>query len=362
MAQVLDALASIHACGIIHRDIKPENILLTATGARTNVKLIDFSIAARTAQRRQPKAAIWGTPLYCSPEQLRGEPPTPAADLYAWGLVFVECLSGRAAVSHQSPADAVDFQMSSEMVSLPPNLHGHVLEPLLRDVLAKDALCRSSDAAALHARLQNSLKGESAMASRDAPAIIQSEPLPEISHAVSVLCVSTTLVPLSSTTIDMGLLAQLQEEQQQNCLQAMRQGGGHLIGVLDHRFLFHFGGADSDEGLWRAAFVLEQLRDDCARHSRLLAIHHGAVVDLQVGLYWDVVEPARQEGARILAVNAALRLHRLAKPDGVVVNPAAQERMRRILTSEEYEKLGACVSEAAPRGFADGVSGWRLNR
>ena len=335
MAQLLDALASLHASGIIHRDIKPENILLTATGARTNVKLIDFSITARTAQRGRWKDAIWGTPAYCSPEQLRGEPPDPAADLYAWGLVFLECLTGVAAVPNLLPADVIGFHLSAETVSLPWVLRGHNLEPLLREVLAKDGQSRASDAVALHARLQNYLNAENAVA--DAPAMIPPEGAPERWHAASVLCVSTALVPLSHCDSDVAVLARLQEEQRQSCLQVLQNGGGRLIGTIDHRLLFHFGGADRDEGLWRAALTWGELRSDFTRRNRLLEIRYGISVDLQAGLAWEEVG---QDDALALAIHAALRLHRLASPGRFALHPAAQARLCQILTGEEYDGLG----------------------
>jgi eukaryotic-like serine/threonine-protein kinase len=81
-----------HAAGIIHRDIKPANVLIANDG---RVVLADFGIAAADTENRDGNTA--GTPAYMAPEQARGEPPTPAADVYAVGVLLYEMLVGQRA-------------------------------------------------------------------------------------------------------------------------------------------------------------------------------------------------------------------------------------------------------------------------
>jgi eukaryotic-like serine/threonine-protein kinase len=89
-AQLLGALAYLHAGGVVHRDVKPENVLIDRAG---HVTLIDFDLAYRMAE---PSAAprVAGTLAYLSPEQARGEPATPASDLYAAGVMLYAALTG----------------------------------------------------------------------------------------------------------------------------------------------------------------------------------------------------------------------------------------------------------------------------
>jgi len=89
-AQLLAGLAYLHDQGVVHRDVKPENVLLDRAG---RVTLIDFDLAVRLGDpATAPRAA--GTLAYLSPEQARGEPATPASDLYAAGIMLVAALTG----------------------------------------------------------------------------------------------------------------------------------------------------------------------------------------------------------------------------------------------------------------------------
>ncbi|WDE14268.1 protein kinase domain-containing protein [Thalassomonas haliotis] len=157
MGQVLDALAHAHEQGVIHRDVKPANIMLTKVGAKIHAKVLDFGIGTLVNEVRQLDyksitltRETLGTPSYSAPEQLRGEPPTPKTDIYVWGLVFIECLTGQAAISGTSLASVFHKQLSESNVPLPASLAGHSISALLRRVLNKKAGERASDAAELY--------------------------------------------------------------------------------------------------------------------------------------------------------------------------------------------------------------------
>src|SRR6266404_8473235 len=94
-AQVCDGLAHAHASGILHRDIKPSNILLTE-GERVSARVLDFGLAQMAEAETLTEAGdVPGTLAYISPERLSGNEATPAADVWAVGVMLWEALAGR---------------------------------------------------------------------------------------------------------------------------------------------------------------------------------------------------------------------------------------------------------------------------
>jgi len=88
-----DALAHVHAAGVVHRDLKPANVLLDGAGGAI---LADFGIARSRALAGLTRTGVLlGTAAYLSPEQVRGETVTTASDVYAFGLMVLELLTGR---------------------------------------------------------------------------------------------------------------------------------------------------------------------------------------------------------------------------------------------------------------------------
>jgi tetratricopeptide (TPR) repeat protein/tRNA A-37 threonylcarbamoyl transferase component Bud32 len=161
MTQIIDALSCAHARGIVHRDVKPGNIMISATGARRNALLLDFGIGTLVTAGRPPdfrqltrSGEYLGTPCYSAPEQLRGEPPTARSDLYAWGLIFLECLTGEPVMGAATYHEIVHRQLSPEPVPIPTALQGHELGRILRSVVEKDVERRSASAAEILAAVQ----------------------------------------------------------------------------------------------------------------------------------------------------------------------------------------------------------------
>ena len=142
IAEVADAVHDAHEKGIIHRDLKPQNIFLAKRGRQPSMaKVLDFGIA-KLIEAENPgipltrTGQVFGTPLYMSPEQLRGAADLDArADVYALGAVLYECLTGRPPFESDSYPDLILKIISSEPPPL-ADLRPDVPEALARIVVA----------------------------------------------------------------------------------------------------------------------------------------------------------------------------------------------------------------------------------
>jgi serine/threonine-protein kinase len=115
-SQVSRALAYVHTQKIIHRDLKPENIHINAAGV---VKLIDFGIAKTEGLQMTRAGFVLGTPFYMAPEQVTGENITEQVDVYAFGVLLFELLTGKKPVQ----ADAVErifYSILNEPLKMEP--------------------------------------------------------------------------------------------------------------------------------------------------------------------------------------------------------------------------------------------------
>lgn len=143
-AQVADGLAAVHAQGIVHRDVKPANVLLESDGE--HVKLADFGIALlRDAARVTGTGTVMGTAAYISPEQVTGHEVTGKADVYALGLVLLECLTGK----RPFPGSAVES--ATARLARGPEIDQHLptaWRTLLHVMTAQDPADRPSAAEA----------------------------------------------------------------------------------------------------------------------------------------------------------------------------------------------------------------------
>jgi Tol biopolymer transport system component len=179
--QIADAVEAAHEQGVIHRDLKPANIVLGSDGA---VKVLDFGLAkaiegdpsasklsqSPTVLASSPTAAgvILGTAAYMSPEQARGKRVDRRADIFAFGCVLYEMLTGRMAFSGETVSDTLAAVLRADPDwSLLPAETPRAVTRLLQRCLEKDARQRLRDMGEARIALDAALRGNSG---DDAPA------------------------------------------------------------------------------------------------------------------------------------------------------------------------------------------------
>ncbi|MCY4465180.1 MAG: protein kinase [Chloroflexi bacterium] len=156
--QTLSAMAFAHRNGVVHRDIKPDNVFLDDDG---NAYLSDFGIAKTVgADASEASGQIVGTPAYLAPEQIRGEEATPQSDIYAFGIMLYEMLSGARPFNDVSLATLVYRHLNEplpmidhESLNVPPVFNG-----IIQRATAKSPHERHRDAIELNDELQEALR------------------------------------------------------------------------------------------------------------------------------------------------------------------------------------------------------------
>ncbi|MCA9671699.1 MAG: serine/threonine protein kinase, partial [Myxococcales bacterium] len=165
--QVCKAIHAAHGQGIIHRDIKPENVMLVRRDDRESfVKVLDFGVMAHASDRQRVRV---GTPGYMAPEQVAGERPTPAMDIYGLGCMFYELLASKTPYPHEPLEKFIHLQATKP----PPALRSHAHAANVHEAIERVILrCLERDPEARYASMEEL---ESAVVAAQREAEIETE-------------------------------------------------------------------------------------------------------------------------------------------------------------------------------------------
>jgi len=198
--QIAEGLEAAHEKGVIHRDLKPGNVMITADD---KVKVLDFGLAKALAGESQPAGpvhspttteatsrpgVILGTAAYMSPEQARGKPVDKRADIWAFGCILYECLTGKRAFPAETITESIAKILGSDPdwallpAETPPSVRA-----TLRQCLHKDPARRLHDVADARIPLQGVLSEDGEAPAAVAAATVRWRVLPWILAAVMAL-------------------------------------------------------------------------------------------------------------------------------------------------------------------------------
>jgi TOMM system kinase/cyclase fusion protein len=371
MGQVLDALVCAHGRGVIHRDLKPSNIMVSTTGSRPQITVLDFGISAFLEGMLMDEFAdltmtreILGTPSYAAPEQLRGEPPSTKSDLYAWGLVLAECIVGRPVFAGPSPVEIAHRQLAAGPVPLPQRLQAHWLGVLLRWALEKDPSRRAGDAAQLMERLLEKrplgdlidangyfISGE-AETSRlqlnppEGPATgLDAGALPAGERRqITAVCCAIDVGEEAARRLPPEALDQALRDGHALCLGVAARFGGHPAGTLGGQVLFYFGfPRASDTDARRSGIVALEIAQEVRRRNETAP---AIPLEVRIGVHTGMVTVMGVEArptSPIFGVtpSQAVQLALAAPPDGILISAAS---FRYLASSFELHPM------SGPRG------------
>jgi len=371
MIQVLDALVCAHAKGIVHRDLKPHNIMVSKLGSKYHTKILDFGIGAFTHDFRSVDYQsltvtqdVLGTPTYSAPEQLRGEAPTVKSDLYAWGLIVIECLTGKPVMDGGSIAEVFQQQLMPSNVPIPPAIVGHDLGNLLRRVLEKNPRNRAGDVESVFKEFEkinfNTLTGDIAIQRKSVTnfedvTVGNDMVWSGISGArkqLTILCLKLSLEIANDVHLDLEILDTIQKDQLNLCKDTAIRYGGHVSGAFMNNLAVYFGYPESnDTDARRAGRTALELITEVKKRSTLMLEQHGVALSIQIGLHTGTVLVKRNHTPEGNVPNIAFDLVYKATPGNALVSASSKKLLEQFLEFEKVELTDNSNTKASLKTF-----------
>ena len=379
MRQLLDVLNDAHIQGIVHRDLKPSNLMIGEGPEHPRLKVLDFGVSAVPKGLSDPALTrltlsneMVGTPSYAPPEQMRGDAPAPKNDLYAWGLIMLECLTGSNPMAGTSLAEIYQKQSSPTPVPIPERLRGHPLGTVLRWVLEKNPARRANSSADVLTRLNridvSDLTGAGGyyVDQLSRPVTIELDaPLTETAAAVRVegerrqitaLCCRLTL--RSTELTETAVLDVCRSDLFGLCRATVEEFGGALVGGFGDLALYSFGmprAKDTDARM--AVRAVLELSARIRSQNVTLTAQRGIGVALKAGIHTGILTLGEHRTGDGLAHSsvATVAIALAQSANGLGEDDAAS-----ITVSDEFRYLAARHGEFSENSAVHERSGIEL--
>jgi len=365
MAQVLDAISYAHSKGIIHCDLKPQNIMVVKTGFRRHIKVLDFGLGVLTrnnniqSHRKNiiPSMDIAGTPVYSAPEQLRGEPPSVKSDLYAWGLILIECLTGKNVIQGENVAHILQQQLSEEHIVLPTSILKHPLGNLLRRVLMKNPVLRAGNTKLIY---EEFLKMDLPVLSDTVQEKITNQEKDHLTIAnplgwqhiktdkryITILCIKLNLNLEKGNNLDLEAFDIIQKNLINLCIDTAIRYGGHVSGKIANTIVVYFGYpqlGDNDARI--AGTTALKLLNKVNKRKTTLLQQERIILDIQMTINSGVLLSKKDEIPEGPTLNTAINLLYQSKPGQIIVHKSTKRLLDKFLNFKPYNNNFLCIGE-----------------
>ncbi|WP_226294248.1 TOMM system kinase/cyclase fusion protein [Aquimarina algicola] len=365
MEQVLYALVHAHDNGILHRDLKPHNIMVTQTQTKPYIKILDFGMGAFTNDYKTKNYQdltltqdIIGTPAYSSPEQLRGEAPTIKSDLYAWGLIFLECLTGQPVMQGTNIAEIFQQQLNLVDIPIPIPLIDHPIAKVLRSVLDKDPDRRVKSASELFQEYNKvnfkTIVGKikpthhnSFPISDDATQVNQFawRSTHSEKRQITVLCAKLNIAVSEETpSLDIETLETTQSSQLVLCKDIGIKYGAYIPPIVADTVVMYFGYPKlNDNDARRAGRTALELIGQTQTRNQELYEKYNLKIDLRIAINSGTALIKQNSAPEGLITNTAFNLLHSIQPWHIIVSQTTKELLDPYL---EFEKLDMATSSS----------------
>ncbi len=358
MSQLLDGINHAFENGIAHCDLKPENIMILNGGLRNHVKILDFGTGVFTHNKKQhlknstaQSTIIEGTPNYCSPEQLRGEIASVKSDLYSWGLILIECLTGEMAIQGESIAHVLQQQLSNEHIPLPSYILNHPISSILRKVLMKTPSLRAGDPKRIYQEfheidletLNISLNQESTESQSDDCLTVASplgwQHMKAEKRFLSILCIQINLENPNDENIDLETFDVIQKNQINNCIDITNKYGGYVAEQFANIIVVYFGYPYvGDDDIRMTGTAANEIIDKTRSFKNSILVQDKLILNVKMAIHTGILLSNNNESPNGSILNEALQLLHYCNKGEVIVHNNSRKSF------EKYFFLKSCES------------------
>lgn len=356
LGQVLDGLICAHDKGIVHRDLKPHNIMITQSGSRSFVKILDFGTSSFTSNLNTSKQTtltneVIGTPAYSAPEQLRGEPITTQSDLYTWGLIMLECFTGRPVIFGDSVSEVFQKQLDPKPIAIPPSIALHPIAKILKGVLQKNTNQRTKNVSlvandffkinfnTIVGRIKTQVNSVPNTENRTQTNQLAWKTPHSEKRLLTVLCVKLNLSysEIEDASLDIETLEMILQDQLQFCKDTGEEFGAHISGIMADTITMYYGYPQiRANDARRAGRTALELMSQIQKRNGYLKERYNVKIDIRITINSGITLIKHKKEPEGLVINTAFNLLFNTPAETILVGGVTKKLLNPYLEFENF--------------------------